>query len=245
MEQYTLEIEPRSKKGSTGSRQTRRDGFIPTVVYGNGQESVSAQVVYNTFVKLAEQIRSTQVVTLKSSDSRINGKPALVRQIQRDYVGGKLLHVDFQTFKDDELVTVRVPLHFVGEPVGVKIDGGVLTVFVHDILVNCKPAQIPQYIEVDISGLGLGKRLHSSDIGLGKGVQLKGNPEETVASVTTKKEEEVAAPTAAAAEGAAATAEGAAGEAAPAAAAGAAPAAGDAAKKGADAGAKKPEGGKK
>ena len=242
MEQFTLEIESRSKKGSTGSRQTRRDGFLPIVVYGNGQESVSAQVVYNTFVKLAEQIRSTQIVTLKSADKRIDGKSALVRQIQKDYVRGKVLHVDIQTFKDDDLVTVRVPLHFVGEPVGVKIESGVLTVFVHDILVSCKARVIPQFIDVDISALGLGKRLHASDIVLIEGVVLKGNPEETVASVTTKKEEEAAAPTAAAAAGAAATAEGAV---APEAGATTAAAGGDAAKKaGADA-AKKPEAGKK
>ena len=200
---------------------------------------MSAQVVYNSFVKLAEQIRSTQIVTLKSDDKRIDGKSALVREIQKDYVRGKVLHVDIQTFKDDDLVTVRVPLHFVGEPVGVKIESGVLTVFVHDVLVNCKARVIPQFIEVDISALGLGKRLHASDITLAEGVMLKGNPEETVASVTAKKEEEAAAPTAAVA-GAAATAEGAA---APEAGATPAAAGGDAAKK-ADAG-KKPEGGKK
>ena len=201
MEQYIVEVSKRDALGSAANRRLRKQGLLPSVIYGHGQDTVSAYCSYHDFVKLAEVSKSSRIFTLKSTEKGLDGKSALVKQIQKDHLTGKLVHVDFQTFREDEDVTVNVPLVFKGEPVGVKIEGGVLTIFCHDITVSCRPRLIPETVEVDISNLGLNHRIHTSELPLKEGVKLIGNPEETVASVTVARAEEPA-PTAAGAEAA-------------------------------------------
>jgi large subunit ribosomal protein L25 len=165
------------------------------------------QVPYKEFTMMAKKARLSQVFTFKSSSSALNGKAAIVKEVQQDYLKGKVLHVDFQTLKDDEEITVDIPVILVGEAPGVKVENGILTLVTHEVSVTCLPKFIPSQINVDISALGLGESIHGGDLKLPEHVVLSDDPHETIVSVVAPRaaEDEKAA-TAPGAEGATAAA---------------------------------------
>ncbi|NMC61530.1 MAG: 50S ribosomal protein L25 [SAR324 cluster bacterium] len=236
MEGFTVELSRRDQLGKGAAGRYRREGLIPVEVYQKGVGNVSALVQYFQFIQLAQKAKISQVFFLKSEDESLNGRSALVREIQRDHLTGKPIHIDFIALKDDEEIEVEVGLSFVGEPYGVKQEGGIFNPIMHHLLVSCLPKDIPSEIVVEVSGLRLNESIHAGDIPLPEGVSLVTHAEEPVVIVLTPKAEVVETPAeAAVAEGAAAegaTAEG--GAAAP-----AADKASPAAAKGADKGAEK------
>jgi len=147
---------------------------------------------------LAKKARLSQVFTFKSESPALNGKSAIVKEVQQDYLKGKVLHVDFQTLRDDEEITIDVPVRVVGEAPGVKLDGGVLTLVTHEVQVTCLPKNIPSVVDVDVSSLGLGQSIHASDLKFAEGVTLSDDPHETIVSVIIPRavEEATAAPVA-------------------------------------------------
>jgi len=227
VENFTIEVSERVSTGKGSANRSRREGLIPGVAYHRHDKPTPVEVPYKEFTILAQKARRSQVFTFKSSSSSLNGKAAIVKEIQQDYLKGRVVHVDFQTLKDDEQITVEVPIKVVGEAPGVKVEKGILTVVTHEVAVRCLPKNIPNVIEVDVTSLNLGESIHAEQLKLGTGVTLSDNPHETIVSVVIPRaveEEAKPAAEAAAAEGAAAAAP-AAGAAAPAAAAGKAPAA--------------------
>lgn len=196
MEGFTLEIEKRTEVAPSVNKKLRREGRIPTIVYHRGENSVPGFVEYKQFVRLAESAKTSQVFTFKSGSAEFNGKSALVRDIQKDYISGKVIHIDFQALKDDEEIRLTVPLKFIGDPVGVKTEGGALSIHTYELAVSCLPKDIPLVIDVDISGLRLNTHLHASGLSLPSGVNLTpGREHEPVVSVIALKEETAAAET--------------------------------------------------
>ncbi len=187
MENFTIEVAERTELGKGGCNRCRRAGFIPGVAYHKADEAVAVQVPYKEFTMLAKKARMSQVFTFKSKDKALNGKAAIVKDVQQDYVKGKVLHVDFQTLKDDEEITVYIPVTLVGEAPGVKVQNGILTLVTHEVAVTCLPKNIPNQIQVDISKLGLGQSIHASDLKLGEGVLLSDDAHETIVSVVAAR----------------------------------------------------------
>ncbi len=211
MENFTIEVTERTELGKGSCNRCRKAGFIPGVAYHRADTPLAVQVPYKEFTLLAKKARLSQVFTFKSSSAALNGKAAIVKEIQQDYVKGKVLHVDFQTLKDDEEITIQVPVKLVGEAPGVKVQNGILTLVTHEVTVTCLPKDIPSQLEVDISSLGLGQSIHASDIKLASNVELSDDPHETIVSVVAARSAEEEAKPAAAGEAAApAAAEGAA-----------------------------------
>lgn len=190
MESLDINIEPRAEEGSRASRRYRSNGQLPAVVYHRGEEAVSAVVDYNQFLQLASRSKSSQLFNLKSKEGHLNGRMALVKGVQKDYVSGKLLHVDFQALRDDEEITVEVPVTIVGEAPGVKSDGGVLTVMRHSLKVSCLPKDIPGTIQVSVAELGLNESIHIGEIEFPSGVTPLEGEDEPVVGVTTQRQEE-------------------------------------------------------
>lgn len=209
MENFTIEVAERTDLGKGACNRCRKSGFIPGVAYHRADEPVAVQVPYKEFTMLAKKARLSQVFTFKSGSSALNGKAAIVKDIQQDYIKGKVLHVDFQTLKDDEEITVYIPVSLVGEAPGVKVQNGILTLVTHEVAVTCLPKNIPNQIQVDISALGLGQSIHASDLKLGDGVTLSDDSHETIVSVVAARtaEEETKAGSAEGAPAAAAPAE--------------------------------------
>ncbi len=155
---------------------------------------------------------------------------AILKDVQRHPFKNAIVHIDFQRVEDNEKIRISIPLHFKGESIspGVKSQGGIVFHMRNDVEVSCLPKDLPEFIEVDISGLSLNESIHLSQLKIPPGVQLVELAKEdaAVVAIHSPRAEE---PEPTAAEGAPAAVEGAA--AAAGAPAAAAPAAGDAAKK--------------
>jgi large subunit ribosomal protein L25 len=203
VENFTIEVSERPSIGKSSANRCRREGFIPAVAYHKAEKPLAVQVPLKEFTALASKARRSQVFTFKSSVPGLNGKAAIVKEVQQDYLKNRVIHVDFQTLKDDEEITVDVPVKLVGEAPGVKNQGGVLAVVTHEVSVSCLPKYIPSAVTVDISGLGLGQSIHADQLQLGEGVTLADDASETIVSVVATRAEEEAKPAAEAAPAAA------------------------------------------
>ncbi len=193
MESFTIEVTERQNLGKGSCNRARREGFIPGVAYHRADKPVAVQVPYKEFTLMAKKARLSQVFTFKSESPALNGKSAIVKEVQQDYLKGRVLHVDFQTLRDDEEITIDVPVRVVGEAPGVKLDGGVLTLVTHEVQVTCLPKNIPSVLDVDVSSLGLGESIHASDLKFAEGVTLADDPHETIVSVIIPRAVEEAA----------------------------------------------------
>jgi large subunit ribosomal protein L25 len=162
----------------------RRAGKLPGVMY-NKSLNRKVYVELSEFDKVFRQASIHHVIVLELPDGEL---PTLVRQVNLDKRRRRPEHVDFFVLSD-EPVEMYVPLRFVGTPVGVR-EGGVLQEVRRDILVRVSPRNIPEFIEVDVSGLGIGDSLHAADLKLPEGVRLAISPEETIAAVVPPEDVE-------------------------------------------------------
>lgn len=188
-EKVVVKAEKRENSGKGFARRLRAAGKVPVTVYGGGGEAVSASA---NLSDLAAILRSESGHnTLFSLDIEgVGADDVLFQDRQIDPVKGRLIHADLRRFAKGEKIEVMVALHFVGEPVGVKEEDGVLDQQMREIKVLCEPANIPDFIEIDVSDLHVGESVHVSDIKVGKGVEIHENPEALVAAVVVIKEEE-------------------------------------------------------
>lgn len=223
-QRHDLNIEPRTT-GKHFSRALRRDRKIPAVVYGSSTEPKSVYIDESSVVRYNVRAYENALFNLKSSDAKLGGVVALIKEVIVHPVTRRPQHVDLFALDLKKAVRISIEVKLEGKPVGIA-DGGLLNVVNRQIEIECLPTEIPENIVVDISGLGVGDALHVSDLKIPAGVKVISAPELTIAVVNLFVEEVVAAPTAdAAAAPAAGAAAPAAGAAAPAAGA-AAPAAG-------------------
>jgi large subunit ribosomal protein L25 len=208
----------RDRAGKGGARSSRRDGLIPAVIYGDKQPPMMIAVE----PKSVEREMHKEGFFNHQLKIEVDGQgfDVLPRDVQVDPVTDKPLHLDFLRIGPDSIITVQVPVHFKNESQAPGIKrGGVLNVVLHEITVRTKPATIPEFFEVDLTGLEIGHSVHLSALKVPDGVRVvtrDKNP--TVASI--------AAPTVVRDEAAAKAAEAAAALAAPVVAEGAAAAPG-------------------
>lgn len=206
MATFTLDLQARNEVGANSAKRLRTQGLVPSVMYARGEAALACAVPYKEFVRAAQSARISQVFTFRSSDKTLDGRSAIVKEIQKDHLNGKVLHIDFQALHENEEIAVRVPLQITGEAQGVKLDGGILTMSAHELEVSCLPRLIPESIVVDVTELRMGQSVHAEDVKLPEGVNLAGNPLETIVSVVavrqTVEEAAAAAPGAEAAAGA-------------------------------------------
>ncbi len=214
----TASLRPDAGKGF--ARRLRMKGLVPAVCYGRFDKPVHVAIDPNALKKaIATPHRLNTVIKLEIDGGA--SKTVLFKSFDRDPVDGSVLHADFLEVRMDQDVDVGVPVVLIGKPAGAA-EGGILQQVLRTIMVRCKPGQIPEKIEVDISALGVAESLHVSDIKGPAGIKFLTGAKQTVAVVAIpEKLEEVVKPTAAV-EGAAAAPGAGTGAAA------AAPAAGDA-----------------
>jgi large subunit ribosomal protein L25 len=164
---FTLEAEVRTDLGKGASRRLRHANKVPAILYGEGQEPVSLTLEHkNVYRAQQEEAFYSHVLTIN-----IDGKPVecLLKDMQRHPFKQLVMHMDFLRIDATHAVHVNAPVHFINEDTAEK-KGGVITHHVNEIAVSCLPADIPEFIEVDVSGLEVGVTLHLSDIALPKGV---------------------------------------------------------------------------
>jgi len=191
MEQRELAVELRSKTGKGISRQLRRKGLIPGVVYGKGMESVPVSVNPRELsAALAGEGGHNNLLTLKGGGS-LNGNVVIVADLLRDPLKSNPLHVDLHKINLTEIIKVEVPINLVGTAAGV-IAGGLLDFAMHSVAVECLPTQIPEHIDVDVTELTIGHSIHVKDLQLPAGVKVLEDARASVVSVLGKVMEEAA-----------------------------------------------------
>jgi large subunit ribosomal protein L25 len=182
--QETLKADKREVKGTTASKRLRRSGIVPGVIYGSSQREYMIQLDSKAFFDLAKKQGSQNfMVNLEIEGADEKTKRAIVQDIQRDPLSGQLIHVDFRAVSENETIHAVVPIHLVGEPAGVK-SGGILEHLIHEIEVHCRPDDLPDAIENDVTGLELGGSLRVSDLNFPDGVITKMDGEVLVGLVT-------------------------------------------------------------
>lgn len=165
----TLKAAPRARKGSGRLNQMRREGWLPSVIYGRGVENKNLKVDAKSFDELIASSSSENILVnleVEGEGTRL----AFVQSIQHDPLSGSAVHADFLAIDSNTEITAHIPAHLNGEAPGVKA-GGVIEQYVHAIEIVCLPDDLPETIEIDISGLDLGDSLHLGDIKYPKGVR--------------------------------------------------------------------------
>ena len=166
MDQIKVKAQARAEKGTGAVRRLRRTGMIPGSVMkmkGGGTELVKFPA--HDFMMAIRGRAGRQLLVSIDLDGR--EVPALMREMQNDVLAGTPIHVDFSEVSLTEKVRVTVPVRLVGEPVGVKLGGGVLEQVLRTVDVACLPGDIVEKCDVDISGLGLDETLFVKDLALG------------------------------------------------------------------------------
>ena len=189
-EKVVVKAEKREGRGKNDARRLRSSGKLPISVYGGGGETVAAVVELKD---LAAILRSdTGQNTIFSLD--MTGESAgdvIFHDRQIDALKGRLVHADLRRLAKGEKIEVTVPIHLVGEAVGLKEEGAVLNQQMRDIKVLCEPSKIPEFLEIDVAHLEVNESVHVSDLHVAEGVELHELPETVVASIVVVKEEEL------------------------------------------------------
>ena len=168
---FELNAEPRTDTGKGASRRLRRTGMVPAIMYGGGKDPESLMLSHNEVLwNLQHEAFYSHILTVK-----VNGNEtrAVLRDMQRHPGKPLVMHMDLQRINEAEKLKMHVPLHFIGEDVapGVKA-GGLVSHELTEVHIECLPKDLPEFIEVNISGMEIGDALHLSDLRVPESVAL-------------------------------------------------------------------------
>jgi large subunit ribosomal protein L25 len=191
--EYKIQARLRLGRGKNDARRARRDGMVPITVYGGGAETVAAMAPLRELAAIlrSESGRNT-IFTIEVDGA--GSTEVMFHDRQIDPIKGRLIHADLARLVKGQKIEVTVPLHLVGEPIGVKERQGVLEQIIREIQIRCEPREIPDVLEVDVSNLDVHDVLHASDIPVSKAVEILSDADLVIATVGIVKEEAVAAP---------------------------------------------------
>ena len=189
---FIVEAEVRTGSGTAASRRARRNGKVPMVVYGGGEDEQYLLVDHNQIMRqlAVESFHSALVQLHVGKDLQ----RAVMRDVQMHPFKQQVMHLDFQRVSRTDTITMSVPLHFIGEEdaPGVKLEAGIMSHTMNSVEISCFGSDLPEYIEVDVSALGMGDSVHLGDIVLPEGVQFdssiqESDLEQAIASVLAPK----------------------------------------------------------
>ena len=166
-ELYTLDAEVREALGTGASRRLRHADKVPAILYGAGKEAVALTLNHNKVIKAQEDEGFyTHILTLNVGGESIE---AILKDIQRHPFKPKITHLDFQRVDAAHKIHTKVPVHFINEEAATK-GGNTVAHHVTEIEITCLPAQLPEFVEVDVAAIEVGATVHLSDVALPTGV---------------------------------------------------------------------------
>lgn len=177
----TLKAEERARTGSGVLKQMRREGYIPSVVYGGGTGNKNVKVHAKTLKDMLQHAASDSILVtldLEGSASQL----AFLQDVQHNAITGEILHVDFLAVNQDTSINANLPLELVGEAAGIKA-GGLLEQMLHSLEISCLPKDLPESIQADVTALEIGDALHIGEITFPDGVKPALNDDVVVALV--------------------------------------------------------------
>lgn len=190
--EYKVQATLRLGRGKNDARRARRDGMVPITVYGGGAETVAAVAPLRDLAAILRSESGRNTIFTVEVDG-VGASEVMFHDRQIDPIKGRLIHADLTRLVKGQKIEVTVPLHLVGEPIGVKENAGVLEQIVREIEIKCEPREIPDTLEVDVAHLDVHDVLHVSDIKVAEGIEILTDAELVIATVGIVKEEEAAA----------------------------------------------------
>lgn len=204
-EKNLLEAQPRTPGTKNDARRVRKQGKVPAVVYGAGKSALPVSVDPRQVSRILHSETGHNTVF----DLALDGErtKAMIVDWQYEPIKGSLLHIDVKRIAMDQKLRISVPIELVGEPAGVKQQGGILEQIAREVEVECLPGDIPNAIELNVAELVFGMVLRVENLPKSDKIKILSDPDQPVAHIITIKEEEVATADAVAGEAAAAPAE--------------------------------------
>jgi len=169
---FELSAQLRTVVGTSANRRLRRGGQVPGVMYGAGRDNAHLLFDHDEMIhQLSVEAFHSAIINVK-----VDGKAeqAILRDVQMHPYRRQILHVDFQRIRATEKIDMAVPIHYVGEDEapGVKVHAGIFSRQMTEVPIACLPRDLPEYLDVDVSHLGLAESVHLSDIKLPEGVEI-------------------------------------------------------------------------
>ena len=158
-----ITVKSRDVKGSANARRLRRDGWVPGVIYSDGGTARAVSLPKHEFEQMLRHHAGEHVMIKIQVDSGAE-ESVLLKEVQHHVISGGVVHVDMQKVDMNKKLRVEVPVELVGEAEGVRNQGGALDHLLHHVQIECFPADIPEEISVDVTGLKLGETLTIKDI---------------------------------------------------------------------------------
>lgn len=188
METIALKTKPRAATGTRASQKLRKAGLIPAILYGHKQEPLNVCLAHDDVVSALKH--HARVVDLHTP---AGVETAFIKDVQYDFLGRDVIHLDFERVDKDERIEVEVTIELKGTAPGAS--NGILEQPLHTILVECRALDIPESIKVNISTMQLGETIHVKELQLPAGVKALTDPELVVVHIISAKEEVLPAAT--------------------------------------------------
>ena len=167
---FELIAEFRETQGKGASRRLRHEGKVPAILYGGHSEARKLSLSHQKLLIMLDNERFySTILNLKVGEET---QAAILKDVQRHPYKNAIVHIDFQRVEDNQKIRMSIPLHFTGAAVspGVKTQGGIVSHMRSEVEVSCLPKDLPEFIEVDLSGLSLNESIHLSQLKVGEGV---------------------------------------------------------------------------
>src|ERR671929_1096498 len=189
-ERVKLQVKERDGRGTSDARRLRREGMIPGVLYGSGKQSYAICVPERELRRVLTGAGGLHAILDVVLEGQKTTHASILKDYQQDPLRGRISHVDLQEVRLDQPIHAQVAVQLVGEPVGAK-EGGVLSQVQREINVEALPMEIPEHIELDVSGMAIGDTLRLADLPEREGVKYLDDLEGTVLATVTLPTREV------------------------------------------------------
>ncbi|ONG39137.1 50S ribosomal protein L25/general stress protein Ctc [Alkanindiges hydrocarboniclasticus] len=172
MTDFNLNAVARDQQGKGASRRLRHANLVPAVIYGGEQAPQSISITFKELVKVLESEAFYSHIVNLNVDGQV--QPVVLKALQRHPAKNFPMHADFLRVDATHTINVRVPLHFINQEsaVGVKQQGGIVSIIANDVEIITLPGNLPEFIEVDLAEVEVGTVVHLSDIKLPEGVKI-------------------------------------------------------------------------
>ena len=191
-EQVNLNAVGRETEGKSSSRQLRRNGSVPAIIYGGDKDPLRISILEKDITKASEVPGfATQILNINLSGDEQN---VIVKEIQRHPATQRVLHADLLRVNPDTKISLSVPVRFINEEIciGVKMHGGAISRLINNIDINCLASNLPEYLDVDVAELDVGDSVFLSSLNLPEGVEIPSlalgeDRDQAVVSITEAK----------------------------------------------------------